>query len=698
MAPIEITADGENRIDGDMAMAEVNVVVRQGADVLYADRVTLDRKTKLVMASGNVRIYTAGKVYRGDTLFYNFETQKVESSEFRMSYLPSFVGGKKVTTPEDRHYHIESGSYTTDNRETPAYQFKAGTVEIYQDDSVVLKNVVLYVGKVPVLWFPIFVQSINDDRPNIISYGGNNSRYGTFALTTYNWYYDKNLRGALHFDVRTKRGLASGIDLDYKPTRDSKGLFRAYYAQDNSPETNVTGLPRQGVTDSRYRIALQQKTNYSQGLSTTIDLNIWSDAHITEDFFEKEFRDERQPDNFAEAVQYNENFTISLLARDQLNEFFETVERSPELKIESKRLKLYDNLEYQSEYSIANLRRTFAEPRTVENYGSYRWDTLQQLLYPRQYFNWLSFTPRAGVRGTAWSDDNRITPGNKQHTPQERVAEFIGAEASFKVSKTWSDVQNKRLGIDGLRHVAEPFINAQYVHEPNVTPDRIRGYDTRLPSTRLQPINYDQYNSLDSLDKQAVVRHGVRNKLQTKRDGLNWDLVDWAIYADADMARQQDLDPSRQVNDNLYSNVYSDLKYNPLPWLTFESFSSGDFNGNSFDLSDNSISWQLSRSFETTLGNRYLKDSTLFPDSNLFYLSNFYRMNEHWQFETLHTFEADDGTLQEQQYRIYRDLSSWQMALTFADRDNRNGKDEKLIYVTLTLKAFPSQKLSLNTP
>jgi hypothetical protein len=79
-------------------------------------------------------------------------------------------------------------------------------------------------------------------------------------------------------------------------------------------------------------------------------------------------------------------------------------------------------------------------------------------------------------------------------------------------------------------------------------------------------------------------------------------------------------------------------------------------------------------------------------------MSNFYRMNEHWQFETMHTFEADDGTLQEQQYRIYRDLSSWQMALTLADRDNRSGKDEKLVYVTLTLKAFPSQKLSLNTP
>lgn len=695
--PIEITADGENRIVGDIAMAELNVVVRYNQDILYADKVSLDRKTKVVMASGNVRIYTANNVYRGETLIYNFETAKIESSGFRMSQLPIFVGGDKVTTPKSNHYHLEKAYFTTENRENPGFHFRASTVELYNNNEVVLKNVMMYVGKVPVLWVPIFVQNLDDDSANVVVNGGSNSRWGGFAKLTYNWRFDKNLKGALHFDVRSKRGLAGGVDLKYKPNKDSDGLFRGYWAEDNGHTINPTGSPRKGVTSTRYRFDVKQKTNFGNGLTSTIDMNLLSDPHIVEDFFESEFRQERQPDNYADIVQYNENFTVSLLTRNQLKDFFETVERKPELKLETKRFKLYDNLEYQSEYSIANLSRQFEEPAPfTKNYSANRWDTLQQLLYPRQYFNWLSVTPRAGVRGTSWSDDNERTPGNKIRDDADRLWVFFGTEASFKVSKVWLDIKNSGLGVDGLRHVAEPFVNMQVASFNGIDPEQLRGFDDRLAAHRLQPINPDQYNSVDSLDKQSVIRHGVRNKLQTKRDGANWDLADWILYADLDMARQKDVDALGSTRDNLYSNVFSDFKFRPLPWLTYESFTSVDMNGNSYNLSDNGITWQLTRSWEATAGIRILSESTLYPDSNLLYWSNFYRLNEHWQFENMLSFEADDGTLQEQSYRIYRDLSSWQVALTLADRDNRRGPREQSVSVTLTLKAFPSQKLTLD--
>ena len=141
--PIEITADGENRIIGEVAMAELNVVVRHGEDIIYADKISMDRKTKVVMASGNVRIYSAGNIYRGETLVFNLETKKLESSDFRMSSLPMCVGGLKVTTPEPNHYKLKEAYFTTENRENPGFHFKASTVEIYNNNEVVLKNVVL---------------------------------------------------------------------------------------------------------------------------------------------------------------------------------------------------------------------------------------------------------------------------------------------------------------------------------------------------------------------------------------------------------------------------------------------------------------------------------------------------------------------------------------------------------------------------
>ncbi len=725
--PIEITADGENRIVGEVAMAELNVIVRYGDDIIYADKISMDRKTKVVMASGNVRIYAGGSVYRGETLVYNLETKKLESSDFRMTSLPVFVGGLKITTPEPNHYSMKQGYFTTENRENPGFHFKASTVEIYNNNEVVLKNVVLYVGNIPVLWVPVFVQNLDDDRPSWVFSGGSSSRYGVFGRATYNYYFDKNMKGSLHFDARSKRGLAAGVDLKYKPNKESDGLFSAYWAEDNDAKNNFTGNPRDGVTSTRYRLLLQQKTKFKDGLSLTVQQEKLSDPHITEDFFENEYRNDRQPDSYLEAVQYNENFTISVFARDQVNGFYETVERLPELKIESKRFKLYDHLEYQSEYSLANLKRDFGDANSPDykyrklvngtamdssfngEYSAYRWDTLQQLLYPRQYMNWLSVTPRLGFRATAWdyptrNDKTFITKTDSpyvQNRPVEasdaqRLWTFVGVETSFKVSKAWLNVKNSALGIDGIRHVAEPFINAQISPDNDHKPYEHLGFDERLPSHRLQAINPDQNNSIDSLNKQAIVRHGVRNKIQTKRDGVNYDLADWVLYADLDMARESDIDAYGSRYDNAYSNLFSDFKFTPLPWLTYNSFSSFDVNGNSYSLSDNSITWQLTRSWESTLGLRVLQNSLLYDDSNLIYFSNFYRLNEHWQFENNLTFETDDGKLQEQSYRIYRDMSSWQLAMTLANRDNRNGKNETSVYFTLTLKAFPSQRLSLD--
>jgi hypothetical protein len=50
---------------------------------------------------------------------------------------------------------------------------------------------------------------------------------------------------------------------------------------------------------------------------------------VTEDFFRDEFREEREPDNFVEAVYYDPNFTVSFLTRIQMNGLFSPPNKSP---------------------------------------------------------------------------------------------------------------------------------------------------------------------------------------------------------------------------------------------------------------------------------------------------------------------------------------------------------------------------------
>ena len=63
-------------------------------------------------------------------------------------------------------------------------------------------------------------------------------------------------------------------------------------------------------------------------------------------------------------------------------------------------------------------------------------------------------------------------------------------------------------------------------------PGKLPQFDHEMPSFRLLPIEYPDYNAIDSIDTQNVLRLGFHNKLQTKREGKVEDLVNWNLYTD----------------------------------------------------------------------------------------------------------------------------------------------------------------------
>ncbi len=748
-APVIITADG-NTYQGEIATADDNVIVHYKEDTIFADHVIYDRSTKVAIANGNVRIFSNNRVYRGDSITYNMETKAIESSAFFGEEYPKLLAAKHVTTPGINHYRLTNASFTTSNREVPSFHMQAGTMEYRPNDEVVLKNVLLFIGDVPVFYFPIFVQSLTDSRPAYQFEVGTGGQFGAFLKNEYNWVATPQLRGTTELDIREKRGYAGGVDVQYFPTATSDILLKTYFAQDNlysKPNPAIPNDPAHGdlansdvydgvPSENRYRIQYQQHLQFTPDLSSIADINVWSDPWITRDYFQGEYQSENQPANFIALDQYNPNFNISLLVSPQVNPFFETVERLPELLFESKQQKIFGSqIEYTDQSSVVNFERKFADTNnflnpgdyiyasnplnetaysyyhphanyaynTAENndYAAFRYDTYHEFAYPHQYFNFLSLTPRIGGRFTYYSDDNQDTndtvnnngqTNDKITNSQARFAGNVGLAGDFKISRTWEDVKDSNLGIDGVRHVIEPFFDSDYAPSPTVTPNQIRGFDDALYNTQLQPLDQTQLNSIDSIDREAVVRFGVWNKLQTKRDGANYDLFTLQTYADADF----DHNFSAATPNSTLSNLFNDFRFYPTPQLSFRSLTSLDINGDGYNEADNDLMWQPNASLQITAGYHSINHSPIFQNNNSTSLSVFYRMNEHYQFEAQEQFQATSGKLQLQQYTIYRDLDAWQIAATFSDAEISNGHSETSIYFSLTLKAMP--KYQLHTP
>src|SRR6202034_2343746 len=138
-----------------------------------------------------------------------------------------------------------------------------------------------------------------------------------------------------------------------------------------------------------------------------------------------------------------------------------------------------------------------------------------------------------------------------------------GIEASFKASQLWASATNSFFQIDGLRHIIEPSVNYVFVPTPSTPPSQLPQFDSELPSPLLLPIDFLDYNDIDSIDSQNVIRFGVRNTLQTKRNGQLDNLLDWTVLMDWRIVPNS--------TQQTFSDIYNDLTFRPRTWITLTS-------------------------------------------------------------------------------------------------------------------------------
>jgi hypothetical protein len=216
-----------------------------------------------------------------------------------------------------------------------------------------------------------------------------------------------------------------------------------------------------------------------------------------------------------------------------------------------------------------------------------------------------------------------------------------------------------------------------------------------MPSLRLLPIEFPDYNAIDSVDSQNVMRLGLHNKLQTKRGGEVVTFLDWNLYTDWRLRPQRD--------QSTLADLYSDVILKPRSWVTLESLTRYDIRSGQFRLAFHSLTLQPNDVWSWTLAHFYLRDdlrtipTALGAGNNLITSSMFYRLNENWGFRAAQRFDARDGRMQEQSYTVYRDLRSWTAALTFRVRDNLTGPQDFGVAFTFSLKAFPRFGLGSDT-
>jgi len=690
-----LSPDGKVEIDlaTGLVTATNRVLVRYGTTVLTADKASVNRDTGDAIAEGAVCIVHEQQVWVGQKIRYNFKTRQMHAAQFKTGKWPVFVQAEDLQGDiSNRVYYATNALVTTEDASEPVQKIRAKSIKIVPGKFIEAHHATLCIGDVPVFYLPYYTRRL-DARANHFSLTpGYRSRFGPFALGRYDFFAGEQFDGALQLDYRLKRGLGAGTEAEYRLDRWGTATLKYHYLHDADPERALTG--EQYPTD-RHVFGFDYQSSPFNNVEVKAQANYQSDAGVLKEFFERDYRRNPQPKTFVDLAKFWQNFSLDIYAQPRLNEFFETVERLPQIKLTGYRQQIGPvPVYYESESSFAYLHRRFAETNgfVPGDFAAARADTFHQLVLPQTLFGWLNITPRAGARLTYYSE----ATGSGAGTDEIYRGVFnTGAELTFKAWRAWPEWRSELLEINGLRHIIEPTLNYVYVPQPNRRPHQIPQFDYETASLRLVPIEFPDYNAIDSIDSQNVLRLGLRNRLQTKRAGAIDNIVNWELFTDWRLDRHD--------GQTTFSDIYSALVVKPRTWLTFESENRFDVDTSQFNLARETLTIQPGSTWSWGITYFYLHDD-LRPVPTAWGLGNnivnsalFFRLDENWAVRAAHYIDLRRGRLQEHSYAVYRDLRSWTAAVVFRFREDIYGRSDFGIALTLSLKARPRFSLGSDT-
>lgn len=246
----EVTASGTQNLT-----YSGNVTVSQGDRLIKADEAVYDGDAATLVTSGNISIHTPQLTISSpasieSNLKSNVST--ISDATFQLNGSVARGSSKLVTVNnEQKSTEVEDFTFTTCPAGDNSWYFKAGSVELDQNDSFGESyHNVLYVKDVPVLYLPYLNFPTTNRRKSGLLYPSVSisSNNGADYEQPIYWSIASNYDYTFTPRLMSKRGLLLGNEFRYMPIENSIGTFIFDYI----PNDNDWALSENFDDDSRY--------------------------------------------------------------------------------------------------------------------------------------------------------------------------------------------------------------------------------------------------------------------------------------------------------------------------------------------------------------------------------------------------------------------------------------------------------------
>lgn len=156
------------------------------------------------------QIETSSIYIKGGFGKYNFDLNNAKLWSVVSNY-DRFTINSKLTEIENNKHIYKKAYFTTCNYEPPHYKITSSRIVFFPSRYFVSYNNLVYIGKIPVLYFPVIYKPLGEGTPIISQfYPGYDERNGFYLKSNYTYKYSSFHKLRIYLDYYSKKGFGTG--------------------------------------------------------------------------------------------------------------------------------------------------------------------------------------------------------------------------------------------------------------------------------------------------------------------------------------------------------------------------------------------------------------------------------------------------------------------------------------------------------
>jgi LPS-assembly protein len=470
-----------------------NVSVECNDMQFYADEAEVFNDADRVRAWGNVLFVSSNNRISAERMdfntrtrtgtFYvasgiaNMENRGIDRSLFGTQEPDAYFYGETIEKLGPKTYRITRGGFTTCVQPTPRWELVSGSVTMTLDEHAFLKNSVLKVKGVPMMYLPVFYYPINkEDRATgfLIPTYGNSTLRGHTISNAFFWAINRSQDATFFYDWMSKTGQQIGTEYRYVQGPGAQGNIQ-YTNTHEHPTTyeQPDGSVRPYAGEDSFRVngMMTQPLPHSFRLAANAD------------YFSSLAAQQRNQQNLYQATSTTRRFGVNLGGNWAGYTINSTIERSEVLSTNGTGVEgsqVYGSLPKiivsRGEKTIgkspiyfgltgeyATLLRSTESGASKVDSGLTRADFLPTLRFPFTRWQFLTFNSTLSWRATYWSESLGADAKN--------VAEPIGRRYFNASTRITGPVLTRIFDRPGggyankFKHVIEPVFTVSWTSD-----------------------------------------------------------------------------------------------------------------------------------------------------------------------------------------------------------------------------------------